>query len=492
MKPSEDLFQLIKSMNMSEKRHFKIHSSRHTIGETNNYERLFDAIEKQDAYNEAKIKRQFEGESFIRHLPSEKHYLYNHILESLNSFHKEKTFLSRYSNILISIELLYNRGLFDQCMKLIRKAKEEAYSLEKFSILLAILRRETIIYIKDEDAENLSANIDEELRVMETLRIQSILMKIAFNIQIQIDKGSISAEFMKAQTKALESNLPPTKNVNSFWAEYYYFSAKALIYSVQNKPAPRYVCYREIKALMDDSPQFIKDIPSVYHLNYNNLVNVMLFLKKFREAESLIEEQRLFLDTYKIRNPTLSKIVFINTCESELYLYYKAGQYQKAGITLANIEPEVRKIEPSFSPLLFDLFFFMAVTDLLIRNYKGASKWLNRILNSEREMKLRKELQINTRLLYLIVLYESDDRLFDSRMNATKRFLSREPHFKLQSAVFDAIRSLAEGANKKNKQDLKKSLPDLKKEQLKSSQVSLNKYFDFVEWVEKKQLGVIG
>ncbi|HWY33399.1 MAG TPA: hypothetical protein VNX68_02055, partial [Nitrosopumilaceae archaeon] len=174
---------------MSEKRHFKIHSSRHTIGDTNNYSRLFDAIESQQEYDEDAIRRVFEGEVFIRHLPSEKHYLYNHILESLNSFHKEKTFLSRYCNILISIELLYNRGLFDQCLKLIKKAKEEAYSLEKFSVLLIVLRRETIIYIKDEDAEKLSGNIDEELRVMEALKVQSMLMKIAFNIQIQIDKG---------------------------------------------------------------------------------------------------------------------------------------------------------------------------------------------------------------------------------------------------------------------------------------------------------------
>ena len=472
---------------MSEKRHFKIHSSRHTIGEANNYERLFDAIDKQDSYNEDEIKKTFAGELFIKHLPSEKHYLYNHILESLNSYHKEKTFLARHSNIIISIELLYNRGLFDQCMKLIKKAKEEAYSLEKFSVLLIILRRETIIHIKDEDAEHLSNNIDEELRVMEALKIQSKLMKIAFNIQIQIDKGNISDEFMKAQAKALEDNLPPNKEVNSFWAEYYYFSAKALIYSVQNKPAPRYVCYREIKALMDDSPQFIKDIPAVYHLNYNNLVNVMLFLKKFREAEGLIEEQRSFMETYKIRNVTLSKVVFINTCESELYLYYKSGQYQKAAQTLAQIEPEVRKIDPSFSPLLFDLIFFMAVTDMLVMNYKGASKWLNKILNSEREMKLRKELQINTRLLYLIVLFESDDRLFDSRLNAAKRFISKEPHFKLQAGILEAFRLLTEGENKKNKLALKKMLPALEKEQHKSSKVSLNKYFDFVEWIKNKE-----
>ena len=44
----EALFDLIKSMTMSEKRYFKIYSSKHTIGEKNEYIRLFDADEFTD------------------------------------------------------------------------------------------------------------------------------------------------------------------------------------------------------------------------------------------------------------------------------------------------------------------------------------------------------------------------------------------------------------------------------------------------------------
>ena len=133
MKPSEDLHQLIKNMSMSEKRYFKIHSTRHVIGYNNNYIHLFDEIDKQAEYDEAKVKKVFSKETFIKHLPSEKNYLYNHILDSLNAFHKDRTFLTRYSNVLMNIEILYNKGLFEQCRKVIQKAKKEAYLLEKFS-----------------------------------------------------------------------------------------------------------------------------------------------------------------------------------------------------------------------------------------------------------------------------------------------------------------------------------------------------------------------
>ena len=54
---SEELFQLIKSLSKQEKRYFKLYASRHVIGEKNKYVQLFDAIDKQAAYNEEKIKK---------------------------------------------------------------------------------------------------------------------------------------------------------------------------------------------------------------------------------------------------------------------------------------------------------------------------------------------------------------------------------------------------------------------------------------------------
>ncbi|HWY38137.1 MAG TPA: hypothetical protein VNY73_06230, partial [Bacteroidia bacterium] len=262
MKPSEELHQLIKSLNMSEKRYFKIHSTRHIIGETNNYIRLFDAIENQEIYNEEEIKKKFEGETFIKHLPSEKHYLYNHILESLNAFYKEKTFLTRSSNTLISIEILYNRGLFLQCLKLINRVKAEAYELEKFSALLIILRQEAIVYIKQEDGKNLNKTLFEERRLLDIMRVQEPLMQLAFNLQVEIDKGKISPDFLKEQEKELQRLYPKNEKFNSFWTKYYFHSAKSLIYTIQNKQSERLVCYREIKKIMDESPAFIKDIPA--------------------------------------------------------------------------------------------------------------------------------------------------------------------------------------------------------------------------------------
>lgn len=487
MIPSEELHQLIKSMNMSEKRYFKIHSSRHVIGNKNNYIRLFNSIEKQREYDEAQIKKIFVGETFINHLPSEKNYLYHTILESLNSFNKDKTFLARYCNILTSIEILYFKGLFDQCKKLIIKAKKEAYGLEKLSILLVILRWETIIYIKDEDEKNLYRNFDEEVRILEMMQVQSAFMKLAFNIQIQIDKGGITPLFMKESEKRIERHYPEKAEVNSFWTRYYYHSAKGLLFSVQNRTEERNACYKAIKKLMDEAPQFIKDLPAIYQLNYNNLVAGMLMLRKYKEAEELIRQQRNFIQMYSIKNQTVQKMVFLNSNENELYLHYKTGNFAQGAAVVKKIEEEIKKVKPSFSPVLYDLLYFMAVADLMVNNYSGAIKWLNRILNAQHSIYFRKELQLNTRLLYLIVLYESNDWLFENRMNSAKRIISQEVQFKVQGSILEAIRLLFENKpNPKNKTKMKKLLLEITVYRKKSNEELLNKTFDFLEWLKMK------
>lgn len=472
---------------MSEKRYFKIHSSRHTIGDTNNYIRLFDAIEAQAQYDESLVKDAFKGETFIKHLPSEKHYLYNQVLDSLNAFNKEKTFLGRYASTLTSIEILYNRGLFGHCKKLIKKAKAEAYSLEKFSILMLLVHWETILFINAEDDRNIYANIQEELRILDALKVQAILMHLAFDIQIQMDKGKVTPKYIESCKKSLKAIFPPKPEINTFWSRYYYYSAMALIYTVESNNTERLRCYKEIKDIMDKAPQFIKDLPAIYHLNYNNLVNIMLFLKKFDETEILLQEQRVFMSSYGIKNPVFETRVFINTYESELYLYYKTGQHLKAVRVAADMEPQLRKINVHFGPILFDLFYFMAITYLMVKDYKNALKWLNKILNTEREVNFRKELQINARLLYIVILNETGDLLFENRYQATRRFMATETQFKKQLKILEGIGLAGEDLSlPKNKTALRNVVAELKKDHQVAGEELLNKNFDFTEWLEDK------
>ena len=108
MKPSNELFDLVKSLTKSEKRFFKLSSSLQTGDK--NYLKIFDAIDKQDEYDENALKNLFKKETFIKHFPSEKNHLYKLILKSLRAYHADNSVSSQLKQEIKNIEILYNKA----------------------------------------------------------------------------------------------------------------------------------------------------------------------------------------------------------------------------------------------------------------------------------------------------------------------------------------------------------------------------------------------
>ena len=75
-KVNQALYDLVQSMTKSEKRYFKLISTRHTIGEENNYIRIFDYLDKSSAYNEDDLFKYFKNESFLNRFSITKKRLY--------------------------------------------------------------------------------------------------------------------------------------------------------------------------------------------------------------------------------------------------------------------------------------------------------------------------------------------------------------------------------------------------------------------------------
>ena len=130
MKPSNELFKLVRSLTKSEKRFFKLSSSLQS-GEKN-YLKIFDFIEKQEVYDEDELKKAFEKETFVKHLPSEKNHLYRLILKSLRVFYSEQSVSSILRQELKNVEILYDKALYKECEKFVSRSKALAMENEEF------------------------------------------------------------------------------------------------------------------------------------------------------------------------------------------------------------------------------------------------------------------------------------------------------------------------------------------------------------------------
>ena len=153
MKPSDNLFDLIQSLNPSEKRHFTLYAQRHIIGEENNYLKLFEAIDKQHDYDETALKKKFSHEKFILQIHVAKNYLYSLILKSLNEYHTIDSASLQLRELLNSAEILFGKGLYKQASKMLTKIKEKAYRYEKQISILEVIVLENKIAFALEDME---------------------------------------------------------------------------------------------------------------------------------------------------------------------------------------------------------------------------------------------------------------------------------------------------------------------------------------------------
>ena len=121
MTNSPDIFQLIKSLENSEKRYFKLFTSQQKGNK--NYLKLFELIEKQPHYDEVKLLKKIK---FSQSLDFSKNYLYKMILKSLRAYHEQKSPEAQVHNLLTEINILEQKGLPRQGLKLIRRAKKIA------------------------------------------------------------------------------------------------------------------------------------------------------------------------------------------------------------------------------------------------------------------------------------------------------------------------------------------------------------------------------
>lgn len=127
----DELFTLITSLSRTEKRYikgFSIHNSDKSGVEKEEliYLQLFDAINKETAYNEAAFKEKYRGASFLKNFPQQKAYLKNLILVAMRSYHKERHPLNEVIGLWNDYQFYKEKGITESAFKVLKKAKVKA------------------------------------------------------------------------------------------------------------------------------------------------------------------------------------------------------------------------------------------------------------------------------------------------------------------------------------------------------------------------------
>jgi tetratricopeptide (TPR) repeat protein len=219
MTPSDELFQLIQSLDKKEKAYFKRYAEQGT-----DLVRLFDLIAGQKEYREELIRNEFRKGSFA----PLKNYLFHSILQSLSRLYSDATVENELQFRIQEVDLLLRKGLRKAAYKLIRKVKAVALDHNLFLFAVQAINFERTIArtyekgqfeeamnrLQKEEAhcwlsyQNLSAYIDLDSRLF---HIRSTIVIPRTRKEIQLFADMLKHPLLRSENKAL-----------SFEARYYF------------------------------------------------------------------------------------------------------------------------------------------------------------------------------------------------------------------------------------------------------------------------------
>jgi tetratricopeptide (TPR) repeat protein len=494
MKPSVELFKLIKSLTKSEKRFFKLSSSLQS-GEKN-YLKIFDFIEKQANYNEAELKKAFDGEVFIKHLPSEKNHLYKLILKSLRSYYSEQSISSTLKQEIKNIEILYNKALYKECDKFVSRAKHLAQKHEKFYYWFELIGWEKKLldsaYESGIFSNDLDKLVEEEEMVIAKLRNLAEYTVIYSKINLVFRSGGFTRNEKERKVVADIANYHLIKGKDtalSVKASSICYYIKGLCAATNRNYEDSFEFFNRTREILDDNPMIKIDTGRRYVMTLFHLLRAHIDSGEYNQAKSLIEDIRKLQTKKGFNSIDIAVRIFANSYNQELVLLHSLGDFQKSIELIPTIESNQELYKGKLSKEMEVLLTYnKAYSYFGVGDYKKALFYLNEVLN-DNEQNLRQDIYSFARLFNLVIHYELGNYDFlDYIIKSTNRYLSKQDRdFAIENAYIKHIRKLAKTPTSFNRSEIfEKMYEDISILLEDHHERAVLEYFNISAWVRSK------
>lgn len=490
---TDPLFLLIKSLEKSEKRNFKLYVKRHSGGEDLKIVQLFDALDKMDEYDEDLVLSKNKA---IRkqQLSNMKAHLYRQLLSSLRIIKNEINIDIQMHEQMDFARILYNKGLYLQSLKVLDKLKELARQHNQFTYLQQVLffeKKIETLYITrsmQDRAQQLSNEADE---VSARLTLISELSNLALELYSwYIRNGHARNEKdIKSVNWFFEKHFPDrARQVNGFYELLYLYQSYCWLAFIK-QDFLTYYRYTQKWVDLFHQDSFMIEVESGHYIKgMHNLLGAHFDLqnyKKFNETLKVFEE---FSHTRVVQQNDNNKIlVFVYLNISRINKHFTEGTFTEGTKLVPHIEEKLKEYE-----LYLDrhrvLVFYYKFASLYFGSgdYETAIDYLNKIINWK--MDLRTDLQCYSRLLHLIAHYELGNYdLLEFLIKSVYRFMAKMESLSLvEEEVFKFLRRSFRLSPKALTPEFEKLLEKLRRQERNQFETRAFVYLDIISWLESK------
>jgi len=500
MKPSEDLFLLIKSLTKTEKRYFKRFCKLYSTNKKNNYLKLFDAIDKQKVYDEKKIKDKFRNEKFAKQLSVAKSYLSKILLRSLAVLESNRDgYYSRRESI-VECEILISKSLYKQSWKKSQLLKQQAYKFNNYILVLELIGNEKILItqlntLKDQDRKLKQIILEEETVLKEIINIRkilnlhrevmTILNKTGMPVRNEMEISLVKDILRKLNNFPIDGNL-------SYRAKTILLHAKqSITLSIcEYDKAYKYgLCL--LKTLYKYDYLSSHDPKNVYGTLHNLVFISLNNNDRISTRKHFIELKKYYSKLSKISSKSVFENIFLNFLKLQLIMNNRFGDTDKNTILVNKFyEYSVNHKKIMNSPDFFEILVEMAITEIINENWENSLISINNILKSKTN-RLKTKSILMLKLYFIISHYELKNfDNFESGVTSFCKFLQKNSNSGvLETLILNCFKKIVKAPNETVViETLKIFKQNLRFIDSSPFENQLLKDFFLVEWIDSKIL----
>jgi hypothetical protein len=494
---TDALFQLIKSLEKSEKRNFKLFVKRNSGSEELKSILLFDALDKMPDYNEGLLLKKTPAISKAQ-LSNLKAQLYKHILNSLRIIKNENNIELQLHELMDHARILYNKGLYLQSLKALEKLKEIARANQQFTYLQQVLffeKKIEVLYIT-RSIQNRAVQLSAESNaVFDSLQLVNSLSNLALQLYgWYIQHGHVrNEEDVKNIVHFFEKGLPERAHgAEGFYEKLYLYQSYCWYAFIRLDFLQYYRHCQKWVDIFEQNPGMIIVETATYIKGMHNLMSAHFDLANdVKMAQTIRTFEQFARSSLVKQNPNSRILVYQYLYTARINYHFLQGSFDK-GIRMVPFLEKMLKQYGLYLDAHRVLVFYYKIASLYFGSGDNsrAVDYLNRIINSKAD--LRTDLQCYARLLNLIAHYELGNfELLEYLTKSVYRFMSKMENLsKVEEAIFSFLRRSFTVNAHALKPEFKKLLSLLRQYEGNPLEARAFAYLDIISWLESKISGV--
>jgi hypothetical protein len=438
---SDELLDLIHSLDASEKRHFSLFAQRHTLGDGNHYALLFSWMDAQATYNAPSLEARMKSHGIATPLAAAKNHLKTLLLRALREYRSGQDAHTRLLEGLGNLAIFWEKKQYGLLQKEIKRLKKMALLYGEHHVLFKIGDFERRLHKETAHrgiAEGMEAILAEVQAITASFQNQMEMTHL-------LDRFFLIAK-MSAHDRGLELEallrhplLSHPSQAQTLHSRIYFHQIHAIAHQLRGQNPAAMQHYATVVKLWEGAPHLIRESPSTYRRILVNYLGICHLLDEYAPFPDLLSQIR--------NSPCASMADRAEVFNFSHYfeLLWRMGTYDWE--VVARLLPEIQKGLREYEDFLdqgWVLSFIgnAALYLFLAQNYRSCRLWLREITDAPRGEQ-RMDIQRLARLLTLLCTWAVDDLdLLEYQLKAAQRYFEKWGEGALEASVLSLVRDL--------------------------------------------------